>query len=311
MEMKVVVALGGNAIFTKDASAAAQQAALQQTAEELTKFIEKGAGLLLSHGNGPQVGNLLLQQEAFNQPENPALPLDTCVAMTQGSIGYWLESALACALNNKQIKREVVTLLTQVIVDEKDEAFQCPTKPIGPFLTEEEAQRLMVETQAVYREDAGRGWRKVVPSPKPIAIKEAQAIKLLMEKGMVTISCGGGGIPVTQNLKGIEAVVDKDFASACLADEVEADLFIILTGVERVALYYGQPNEQGLDHVTLAQLEHYKKAGHFAPGSMLPKIDAAMQFIQKHPEKKAIITSLEALGAIADGQLRGTIICAE
>jgi carbamate kinase len=308
MEKKIVVALGGNAILSTDASAKAQQAALTETAKHLVHLIEEGHKLIISHGNGPQVGNLLLQQQAAASEKNPAMPLDTCVAMTQGSIGYWLANALSNQLRLANINKQVVTVLTQVLVDPNDEAFQHPSKPIGPFLTEAAAKEAQ-QTGAVYREDAGRGWRKVVASPKPIDIHEAQTINTLVHNDVVTISCGGGGIPVVgTDLTGVEAVIDKDFASEKLADLVDADLFVILTGVDNVYLNYGKENEQKLTQVTVAELESYKQAGHFAPGSMLPKIEAAIQFVQNNPDKQAIITSLENLGKMTGTELVGTIV---
>lgn len=309
MEKKVVVALGGNAILSDDASAQAQQKALIQTSTYLVNLVKNGYKLIISHGNGPQVGNLLLQQQAANSEKNPALPLDTCVAMTQGSIGYWLANALSNELRKVNIDKEVATVLTQVIVDENDPAFENPTKPIGPFLTEAEAKIESEQTGAVFKEDAGRGWRKVVASPKPIGIHEAKTINTLVDNDIITVSCGGGGIPVIgENLVGTEAVIDKDFASEKLAHLVQADKFIILTGVDNVYISYGKENEQKLTNVTVAELEGYKAEGHFAPGSMLPKIEAAIQFAQTNPGKQAIITSLECLGQFDGENAVGTIV---
>lgn len=279
---KVVVALGGNAILSTDASAKAQQEALHQTAEYLVQFIEKGDDLIVSHGNGPQVGNLLLQQAAANSEKNPAMPLDTCVAMTEGSIGYWMQNALNSALLKRHIDKDVVALVTQVIVDEKDPAFANPTKPIGPFLTEEEAKVEMQASGATFKEDAGRGWRKVVASPKPISIKEYRVVNHLVESGVLTISVGGGGIPVIEKeaeLVGVEAVIDKDFASQKLAELVKADLLIILTGVDNVYVNYNQPDQKKLEEVTVTELKEYIADNQFAPGSMLPKVEAAISFV--------------------------------
>lgn len=296
---RVVVALGGNAILSDDASAKAQQEALSKTAKQLVHLIKKGYQLIISHGNGPQVGNLLLQQQASDSVKNPAMPLDTCVAMTQGSIGYWLQNALDKELKQAGIEKEVATIVTQVIVDEEDSAFANPSKPIGPFLTEEQAKDEMKKSQVQFKEDAGRGWRKVVPSPQPLGIKEYKVIQTLVDNGVVTISAGGGGIPVIgETLTGVEAVIDKDFASEVLAELVDADLLIILTGVDAVAINYGKENETSLYQVTLSELEEYKAQGHFAPGSMLPKIEAAMRYVKEKPNSEAIITSLEQLGNI-------------
>lgn len=308
MGKKIVVALGGNAILSDDASAKAQQQALATTASYLVHLVKAGHQLVISHGNGPQVGNLLLQQQAANSKKNPAMPLDTCVAMTQGSIGYWLMNALTKELAQSGITKQVVTVLTQVLVSKEDAAFKNPTKPIGPFLTYDQA-KVEEKHGGIFKEDAGRGFRKVVASPKPLDIQEAEAIKTLVENDIITISCGGGGIPVAgQALNGVEAVIDKDFASAKLAELVDADMFIILTGVENVCINYGQPNEKQLTHVTVAELETYKAEGHFAPGSMKPKIEAAIQFVNQKANKQAIITSLENLGKINNNELVGTIV---
>lgn len=309
MEKKIVVALGGNAILSDDASAQAQQQALIQTSKYLVALVKQGFKLIISHGNGPQVGNLLLQQQAADSPSNPALPLDTCVAMTQGSIGYWLSNAMANELRDADIQKNVAALLTQVVVDENDPAFKNPTKPIGPFLTEEQAKEEEAKTGSVFKEDAGRGWRKVVASPKPIDICEAESINTLVNNDVITISCGGGGIPVVgKDLKGVEAVIDKDFASEKLAHLVEADMFVILTGVDNVYINYGKENEEKLTNVTVADLEKYKAEGHFAPGSMLPKIEAAIQFAKNNPGKQAVITSLECLGEFNGSNSVGTIV---
>lgn len=305
----MVVALGGNAILSNDASAHAQQQALVQTSAYLVHLIKQGHRLIVSHGNGPQVGNLLLQQQAADSEKNPAMPLDTCVAMTQGSIGYWLSNALNQELNKAGIKKQVATVLTQVVVDPADEAFKNPTKPIGPFLTEAEAKEAM-QAGAIFKEDAGRGWRKVVPSPKPIDIHEAETINTLIKNDIITISCGGGGIPVVgQELKGVEAVIDKDFASEKLAELISADLLVILTGVENVYINYNQPNQKKLERVTVSELEKYIDEKQFAAGSMLPKIEAATAFVKERPNAKAIITSLENIGAMLEHGA-GTVIIA-
>ncbi|MCU9533443.1 carbamate kinase [Streptococcus sp. CSL10205-OR2] len=306
MGKKIVVALGGNAILSTDASAKAQQEALIQTSKSLVKFIENGDDLIITHGNGPQVGNLLLQQAAADSEKNPAMPLDTCVAMTEGSIGFWLDNALVNELQEKGIEKEVATIVTQVIVSKDDPAFKNPTKPIGPFLTEEEAKKQEAETKASFKEDAGRGWRKVVPSPKPVGIKEANVIKSLVNSGVVVISAGGGGIPVvedpdTHKLTGVEAVIDKDFASQTLSELVEADLFVILTGVDNVYVNYNKPDQRKLETVTVSEMKQYISENQFAPGSMLPKVEAAIAFVENYPEGKAIITSLENIGNVLTG----------
>ena len=296
MGKRVVVALGGNAILTDDPSAAGQKKALDDTAKYLIELIKEGYELIISHGNGPQVGNLLLQQEAANSKENPAMPLDTCVAMTQGSIGYWLTNSLNKALKTANLENDVVAVITQVLVDEKDPAFKNPTKPIGPFLTKEEADKEHEKTGSKFKEDAGRGYRKVVASPKPISIIEHPVISSLVDKGVITIAVGGGGIPVEgANLQGVEAVIDKDFASEKLAELVEADSLIILTGVTNVSVNFGKPSQEELGEVSVSDLQNYKAEGHFAAGSMLPKVEAAIEFVESGSNREAIITSLENL----------------
>ena len=311
---KIVIALGGNAILSRDASAKAQQAALAQTAKYLVQFIKNGDDLVITHGNGPQVGNLLLQQTAADSYDNPALPLDTLVAMTEGSISYWLQNALINELRKQSIDKEVVSMVTEVLVSAEDPAFDHPSKPIGPFLSEEEAYLQEKMTGATYKVDAGRGWRKVVASPKPIAIQEIATIKSLLNTGAVVITAGGGGIPViedpkTKELMGVEAVIDKDFASQLLAEKIKADLFIILTGVDHVYIHYGQPNQEKLEKVTASQLKAWKDQQQFAAGSMLPKVEAEIAFVEAHPSGKAIITSLENIAnVISEGS--GTQITA-
>ena len=269
---KIVVALGGNAILSTDPSAQAQEAALVETARYLVKLIQNGDELIITHGNGPQVGNLLLQHLKANSEKNPAFPLDSLVAMTEGSIGFWLQNALENALVDANIEKSVASVVTQVIVDKDDPAFADPSKPIGPFYSEEEAKAESEKTGATFKEDAGRGWRKVVASPKPIGIKEINSIRTLLNDGQIVIAAGGGGIPVIENengyLDGVEAVIDKDFASQLLAELVEADVFIVLTGVDYVYINYNKPNQERLERVTVSQLQEYIKQGQFAPGSM-------------------------------------------
>lgn len=311
MSRKIVVALGGNAILSSDPSAKAQQEALAETAKYLVKLIKNGDGLIITHGNGPQVGNLLLQQLAADSEKNPAFPLDSLVAMTEGSIGYWLQNALQNALLEEGIKKDVASVVTQVLVDKQDPAFENLTKPIGPFYTEEEAKAEAEKTGATFKEDSGRGWRKVVASPKPVGIKEINTIRALIDNGQIVVAAGGGGIPVVQEedgrLSGVEAVIDKDFASERLAELVEADLFIVLTGVDYVFVNYNKPNQEKLEHVSVEQLEEYIQQNQFAPGSMLPKVEAAIDFVNSSPHGKAVITSLENLEALVESE-SGTII---
>ena len=305
---KIVVALGGNAILSSDPSAKAQQEALVETAKHLVKLIKNGDDLIITHGNGPQVGNLLLQQLAADSEKNPAFPLDSLVAMTEGSIGFWLQNALQNALLDEGIEKNVASVVTQVVVDKNDPAFVNLSKPIGPFYSEEEAKAEAEKSGATFKEDAGRGWRKVVASPKPVDIKEIETIRTLLNQGQVVVAAGGGGIPVVNGyLTGVEAVIDKDFASQRLAELVDADLFIVLTGVDYVFVNYNKPDQAKLEHVTVAQLEEYIKQEQFAPGSMLPKVEAAIAFVNGRPEGKAVITSLENLGALIESE-SGTII---
>ena len=267
--------------------------------------------MIITHGNGPQVGNLLLQNLAANSEKNPAFPLDSLVAMTEGSIGFWLQNALENELAKEGIDRGVVSVVTQVIVDKNDPAFENLSKPIGPFYTKEEAELESQKTGATFKEDAGRGWRKVVASPKPISIKEIGTIRTLLNAGEIVVAAGGGGVPVVQEedgtLVGVEAVIDKDFASQCLAELVDADVFIILTGVDYVYVRFNKPDQRKLEKVTVAELEEYIRQNEFAPGSMLPKVEAAIAFVNHKPNSKAVITSLENLGALIESHSGTTI----
>ena len=305
-KLRIVIALGGNAILSKEASAQAQQETLRQTAKQLVRLVKAGHDIVITHGNGPQVGNLLLQQLAADSPANPALPLDTLVAMTEGSISYWLQNALNNELQRQGLTKEVAAIVTEVIVDPDDPAFSNPSKPIGPFLSEEEARIQTQISGGHFREDSGRGWRKVVPSPKPLAIKEIQIIKTLIASGALVITAGGGGLPVihdreTGDLIGAEAVIDKDLASQVLAQDIQADLFIMLTGVDYVYIDFNKSSQQKLTAVNTSELREYIKQNQFAPGSMLPKIEAALNFLDKLPQAKVIITSLDKLAFIFEG----------
>lgn len=313
MGRKIVVALGGNAILSKDASAAAQQQALRDTAEHLVKFIENGDQLIISHGNGPQVGNLLLQQAGGSTSENPEMPLDSCVAMTQGSIGYWMQNAMDQVIKEKGMDKTVATVVTQVEVSPDDPAFANPTKPIGPFMSKEAADLAMKQNPDFsFVEDAGRGYRRVVPSPKPIGVVETKAVNALVEAGIVPISVGGGGVPVVTDgsrLVGKEAVIDKDFASEKLAELVGADALIILTAVPNIFVNFNKPDQKKLEHVSVADLHKYIGEKQFAPGSMLPKVQAAIDFVEA-TGNEAVVTALDNIeGFIDDGS--GTIISAK
>ena len=311
---KIVVALGGNAILSDSPTAEAQKQALKDTAKQLVKLVKNGDELIITHGNGPQVGNLLLQNIAADSEKNPAFPLDSLVAMTEGSIGFWLQNAMQNELTKAGIGKSVATVVTQVLVDKEDPAFENPTKPIGPFYSEEEAKAEMEKSNDTFKEDAGRGWRKVVPSPKPKGIKEIEAIQTLIDNKQLVIAGGGGGIPVVEaadgTLEGVEAVIDKDFASQTLAGLIDADLFIVLTGVDNVYVNFNQPDQKKLENVTVAELEEYIQQDQFAPGSMLPKVQATMAFVSEKPGSKAVITSLENLENLIESDA-GTIITAE
>lgn len=304
MPKKIVVALGGNAILTDIPTAEAQKESLRQTSEHLVSFVKEGHQIMITHGNGPQVGNLLLQHAAADSEKNPAFPLDSLVAMTQGSIGFWMQNALREALIAHNIEKPVVSLVTQVQVDENDPAFENPSKPIGPFLSEEEAKVEMKKGNGTFIEDAGRGWRKFVPSPKPKSILEYPIVESLTDNGVITIAAGGGGIPVIaseEGFTGIEAVIDKDFAAAKLAELVGADYLIILTGVDNVYVNWNKPDQKKLTDVTVDELKEYIKQNQFAPGSMLPKVEAAIEFVENAKDGKEIITSLENAGKLFDG----------
>lgn len=305
MNKRIVVALGGNAILTDDPTAKGQMDAVRYTSEKLVELIKQNYQLIISHGNGPQVGNLLLQQIAGDSELNPALPLDTLVAMTQGSIGYWLQKNLKEALLSAGIDKQVISIITQVVVDESDPAFTDLTKPIGPFLTEEEAKEATETSGDTYVEDAGRGYRKVVASPKPKTIVEYPILKRLIDNDVVTISAGGGGIPIISTdggYKGVEVVIDKDFASAKLAELVEADYLFILTSVDNVYINYNKPNQEKLKEVTVDQLKVWIEEEQFAEGSMLPKVEAAINFVEERPEAKAVITSLKNIHNFFEGR---------
>lgn len=311
MGKKIVVALGGNAILTNNASAEAQQDALRRTAEYLVQFVEDGDQLVITHGNGPQVGNILLQQEAGATPSNPAMPMDTVGAMTEGSIGYWIENAMTESLAKHGIKKDLACIVTQSEVSPDDPALTNPSKPVGPFYTKEEMlEKSKEHPNFKYVEDAGRGYRRVVPSPKPIKILQYKAVDSLLNSGIIPIACGGGGIPILMNdgkITGVEGVIDKDFGSSKLAELIKADMLIILTAVDNVYIHYNEPNEKKLEHVTVSELKPYIESGQFAKGSMLPKVQASINFVEGNPNGKAVITSLENVGEFLS-KGTGTII---
>jgi carbamate kinase len=273
-------------------------------------MIEEGWDVVITHGNGPQVGFILLRSELARHVLHP-VPLDSCGADTQGAIGYMLQQCLYNAFLKKGMKKQAVTVVTQVVVDRNDPAFQNPTKPIGPFMSKEEALKRKEEEGWDVMEDAGRGWRRVVPSPYPLEIVELDAIKSLVDQGFVVIAVGGGGIPVIRlddgSLKGVEAVIDKDLASSLLAVGIKADLFLISTAVEKVALNYKKPNQVWLDRMTLEEAKRYYDEGHFPPGSMGPKIKAIISYLEQGG-KEAIITSPENITRALRGETGTRIV---
>lgn len=311
---KVVVALGGNALQEKGTppTAEAQLEVIRKTCDYLAEINSKGYEMAIVHGNGPQVGRIALSQEMAAKADAnlPAMPFDVCGAMSQGYIGYQIQQCLRDALRNRNRNIPVVTLVTQVVVSEDDTAFKNPTKPIGPFYTEDEAKKLTAEKGYAMKEDAGRGWRRVVASPTPKRITEIDSVKLLWNTTIV-ITAGGGGIPVIENmdgsLSGVAAVIDKDLAAERLAEDMETDVLLILTEVDKVAINYGKPEQENLTHITVAQAIKYMEEGHFAPGSMYPKVHAAVKFARRFPGKKAIITSLYKAVDALEGK-EGTVI---
>jgi len=312
-EKKVtVIALGGNAILKpgQQGTFDEQMANVKTTCDQLAQMVESGKyKIIVTHGNGPQVGNLLLQNEAGKEVAAP-MPLYVCGAESQGLIGYMIQQTLHNLLaQNGKGDIPIATVVTQVVVDKKDQAFQNPSKPVGPFYSEEEARKLENEKGYHVREDAGRGWRRVVPSPDPIEIFEKEAIRQLIEARSIVIASGGGGIPVVRGdggLSGVDAVIDKDLAGERLAADVEAKIFLILTDVEQVKLNYKTPQEKGLSHITLEEAKRYHAEGHFAKGSMEPKVRAAIRFIESGGER-AVITSLDRAVDALEGNAGTTI----
>ena len=311
MASKIVIALGGNALQSGNgpATAEAQLEVVRKTCEHIAQISDMGYELAIVHGNGPQVGRILLASETAREV-TPAMPFDVCGAMSQGYIGYHLQQGLKHALNLRNRDIPVVTVATQVIVEENDPAFDDPTKPIGPFYTESEARAIVKEKGYIMKEDSGRGWRRVVASPVPRRIVEIDAVRHLWDSSIV-ITCGGGGIPVVEKpdgtIEGTEAVIDKDFAAELLAEQVDADVLMILTEVERVSLNFNTPEQRDLSALNLADAARYCEEGHFAAGSMLPKVQAAMKFVRANPSKHAVITSLDKAIEALSGE-SGTVI---
>lgn len=310
----VVIALGGNAIANPQGrgTVAEQLSVLERSAREIAKVIQRGYRVILTHGNGPQVGNLLLQQDAARETV-PPLSLDVCDAMTQGQLGYLLQQKLDEALQSAGLRLPIATVITRVQVDPRDRAFQEPTKPIGPFYSDTE--RALLEERGYVIEKVGRGakpWRRVVASPEPKQILELASIRLLSEAGTVVIACGGGGVPVIQTdgrFKGIEAVIDKDLASALLAQRLPAEYLLILTNIDQVALHFGTPQQTALSRLSTTEAKRYLYEGHFPPGSMGPKIAAAVRFVESGGERAFIASVARAVKAL-EGQA-GTMIYRE
>ena len=305
---KVVVALGGNALGK---SPAEQLELVKNTASSLIGLISAGNEVVISHGNGPQVGQINLGMSyAAEHGQSAAFPFPECGAMSQGYIGYHLQQSLQNELHKRSMKKDVATIVTQIVVDPEDPAFQNPTKPIGAFYSKEEADSIAADKGYIFKEDAGRGWRQVVPSPTPKRIVELNSIKTLIEAGELVIAGGGGGVPVVETeegLQGVPAVIDKDRSSALLAANVGADKLIILTAVDYVAINFNKPDQKNLENLSVAEAKQYIDEGQFASGSMLPKVEACLSFVEGHPEREAIITSLSGLAAALAGQL-GTVI---
>lgn len=307
-----VVALGGNALGDTPEE---QLALVETTAKHIVDMVEDGVNVIVTHGNGPQVGMI---NNAFDaackDPANkvPAMPFPECGAMSQGYIGYHLTQALLAQLKERNIMRSSVNVITQTVVDANDPAFSNPTKPVGSFMTEEEAKAYAEKTGCEVREGAGRGWRRVVASPKPVRIVEFDAVKDLFDNGYLVVSTGGGGIPVIEkdgSYQGVPAVIDKDRSASMLAADFEADMLVILTAVEKVCINFGKPNQEAISTMSVAEARKYMDEGQFAPGSMLPKVEACIEYVEKYPKGKALITSLECAAAGLRGET-GTVITA-
>lgn len=310
MKKRVVLALGGNALQKKgEATAEAQKKVANQVGEAVAELADKYE-IIIAHGNGPQVGNILIHEEVAGTAEAPAMPLETAVAMSQGQIGYWLTQAINNAFMKRGRRAKVATVVSQVVVDKDDSAFKNPTKPIGQFYTEKEAKALARKNGWSVKEDAGRGWRRVVASPKPVDIVEKKAIQELVNDGVIVIAAGGGGIPVyrtkvLKRLKGVDAVIDKDFAAEKLAELVDADVFVSVTAVPNVYINYGTLDQSEIGRITVKEMDGLKKFGYFKAGSMLPKVEAAVAFAKKGGV--GLITDIENLKEALAGKA-GTII---
>lgn len=307
--MKIVIALGGNALGN---SPKEQLDLVRESAKPIVDLIEEGHDVVVAHGNGPQVGmiNTAFEDSQKTNPNTPHVPFAECNAMSQGYIGYHLQNAISGEIKSRGLEKSIATIVTQVIVDKEDPAFDNLSKPIGSFYSKEEADKIAKETGYSFVEDSGRGYRRVVASPRPVDIVEKDILSTLVDNKHLVISVGGGGIPVYENgseLVGIDAVIDKDFASSKLAEQLDADYLIILTAVDQVAINFGKENEEWLSKLDIETLDKYIEEGHFAPGSMLPKIEAAKEFALSKKGRRALITSLEKASQGIKGET-GTII---
>lgn len=308
---RIVLALGGNALGNTPQK---QLELVKSTSRSIADLIESGNEVIVVHGNGPQVGMIHLAMSiAANQDEKiPGMPYPECGAMSQGYIGYHLQQAIGRELRLRKIDKNVATVISQVIVDKTDPAFKNPTKPVGRFYSKEEADRLAAESGATFMEDAGRGYRQVIASPDPRKIVEIETVKTLTENGNVVITVGGGGIPIIETqdgYSGVMAVIDKDKSAALLATELEADVLMILTAVDKVCLDYNKETQREVDEMSMSEAKEYMSQGQFAPGSMLPKVEACISFIEKNPKGKALISSLESAKPAIEGKT-GTVITA-
>ncbi|HAZ37426.1 MAG TPA: carbamate kinase [Clostridiaceae bacterium] len=313
---RIVVALGGNALQAnpKDTSAEAQLKTCHETSKAIADLIEDGNEVIITHGNGPQVGQIIATYEAANSVDSskPVMPFPECGAMSQGYIGYHLQQSIRQELVRRGIKKQVAAVITQVVVDKDDPGFKNPSKPVGSFFTKDQAEILMKEKGYVMKEDAGRGWRRVVASPMPVSVVEEGIIKSLVDGGHVVITVGGGGVPVIEkedgSLEGVPAVIDKDLASEKIAELLNADMLLMLTAVEKISLNYNKPNQRDLSVMTVKEAEEYMLEGHFAPGSMLPKVKAAVMFASSKQGRESIVTSLEKAREALKGQTGTKII---
>lgn len=308
MKKLIVIALGGNALGNTPDE---QIKLVKSTAKTIVELIKKGNRVIVTHGNGPQVGMINLAMEYSHQEnDTPEMPFAECGAMSQGYIGYHLQQSIQEELLKENMRRNCLTIITQVLVDKNDKAFKNPTKPIGSFYTKEEADKIALEKGYQFKEDAKRGYRRVVPSPYPLKVLELKVIKNLVSTGNVVIACGGGGVPVIKyrkEYKGIDAVIDKDMTSARLAIDLKADVLLILTAVEHVSIDYKEPTEENIKRMTINEAKEYINEGEFAPGSMLPKVEACIEFVRYQKKGKAIITSLSKAVKALEGKT-GTLI---